>query len=406
MPSRVNRAASTAAPLPWTIANTVSPSNGVCAGRIARRGRPAPSSRSAGKRFCRAGHRSRRRRSSCWHRRAVRAGREVVGVERRAGIAGCGGMSPGSASSAAHSRAQSGRTTEPQALTATIAPTVIRGRRRPPATRCRARLEPPRPWRRARRRHCRERSQGRLAPRIAAEPAMRRLVGPVRRREVEVEEDRRRDDRHARRADRKPRPPRRQPSMTPAAASSPKAEPPDSTIASTRSTRCRAEQLGLAAARRAAAHIDRRDRRRLGQHHRRSGDRRPILGLPDQDAGHVGDQIARPRSGHRLLHFRATRATRSLRRSAPRNDARACIVIASAAKQSRGNKAPTGAAAMSTTVIRNADWVIAGDEPRRAAMSTGAMSISPSPATASGSTSVLDYAGLGRPRHRRQRAVW
>ena len=42
---------------------------------------------------------------------------------------------------------------------------------------------------------------------------------------------------------------------------------------------------------RAAAHIDRGDRRRLGQHHRRAGDRRPVFRLADQDAGHVGDQI-------------------------------------------------------------------------------------------------------------------
>ena len=83
-------------------------------------------------------------------------------------------------------------------------------------------------------------------------------------------------------------------SITPPAASSPKAEPPDSTIASTQLDQGGGiEQFGLAAAGRAAADIDRRDRRPLGQHHRRAAEAGAVLGLPDEDTGHVGNQVAR-----------------------------------------------------------------------------------------------------------------
>jgi hypothetical protein len=52
------------------------------------------------------------------------------------------------------------------------------------------------------------------------------------------------------------------------------------------------EQIGLAGGRRAAAHVDSRDGR-LREHH--GGDARGeprIIGLTDQDAGDVGDQIS------------------------------------------------------------------------------------------------------------------
>ena len=58
------------------------------------------------------------------------------------------------------------------------------------------------------------------------------------------------------------------------------------------------EQFGLARAGCAAANIDRRHRRPLGEHHRDAGDGVAVFGLPDQDAGDIGDQIAHSGGGH------------------------------------------------------------------------------------------------------------
>jgi len=63
--------------------------------------------------------------------------------------------------------------------------------------------------------------------------------------------------------------------------------------------RRRAEQFRLAAARRAAANIDRGNGGSLGEHHRRPGKSGAVLGLTHQDAWDVGDPVARSRGGHR-----------------------------------------------------------------------------------------------------------
>jgi hypothetical protein len=58
------------------------------------------------------------------------------------------------------------------------------------------------------------------------------------------------------------------------------------------------EQFGLAAARRAAADIDRSDGRHLTEHDRRARHSGHVLGLADQQTGHIGDQVARTGFGH------------------------------------------------------------------------------------------------------------
>ena len=95
--------------------------------------------------------------------------------------------------------------------------------------------------------------------------------------------------------------------MTPEAASRPKAEPPDSTIASIRRPGDGIERLGLAAARRAAPDIDRRHGRGFRENHRRAGDAGRIFRLADQQPRHIGDQIARSGSGHDHRPFQALR---------------------------------------------------------------------------------------------------
>ena len=216
------------------------------------------------------------------------------------GTGGCGGISPGKASSAAQSRPLSGRTTEPAQLTTTIAPIV------PPSAQTSE--APPTP----------PLSCPALAPSPApalpsansaagarrgdtAEPAIgRRVLPSAAAGKGEVEDDRRRHDRHAHVAHLQSRAPfAARHSMTPPAASSPKAEPPDSTTASTRSTSVpgpsnsvsrlpgapprtsTAATAGASASTTVVPLI--------------AG---AILGLADEHARHVGDQIARARCGH------------------------------------------------------------------------------------------------------------
>ena len=112
--------------MPVDSAKTVSPSNGVCAGRIAR---ASPScamiaqaaaaalvERGVGGDHCNrrvgAGRRRRRSRNS------------LPGRAEHRGPPAAASISPASARSAAQKRPQSGRTVAPQLLTATIAPTV------------------------------------------------------------------------------------------------------------------------------------------------------------------------------------------------------------------------------------------------------------------------------------------
>ena len=54
----------------------------------------------------------------------------------------------------------------------------------------------------------------------------------------------------------------------------------------------RLEQVGFARARGAAAHVDRRDRWLVEQDGGHPGGETGIVGVPDADAGHVGDEIA------------------------------------------------------------------------------------------------------------------
>ena len=85
---------------------------------------------------------------------------------------------------------------------------------------------------------------------------------------VQVEQDRRRHDRDAGIGRAKPLPCAASQAMAPPAASRPKAEPPLSTTACTALDQPgRAERVGLARARRAAAHVDRADRGRLRPDH-------------------------------------------------------------------------------------------------------------------------------------------
>ncbi len=91
----------------------------------------------------------------------------------------------------------------------------------------------------------------------------------------------------------KPRPRARSTDCTPDAASSPKAEPPDSTTASTPpGQRQRIERFGVVRAGGAAAHIHRRRARRLCQD---DGDARAhlcVFRLADGKPRHIRQQIA------------------------------------------------------------------------------------------------------------------
>ena len=81
--------------------------------------------------------------------------------------------------------------------------------------------------------------------------------------------------------------------MTPAAASSPNAEPPvSSTALRALRDRARAHQLGLARAGRAAAHVDAADRA-LGRREHDGAARRGafVRPVPDADAGYVRDRV-------------------------------------------------------------------------------------------------------------------
>jgi hypothetical protein len=54
----------------------------------------------------------------------------------------------------------------------------------------------------------------------------------------------------------------------------------------------RLEQVGLTRARRTAAHVDGGDGRLFEDDGRHSGREPRVVGLSDQDAGHIGDEIA------------------------------------------------------------------------------------------------------------------
>ena len=237
MPSRVRKAGSTSSPLPVDSANTVSPSNGVCAGRIAR---ASPSCAIIAK----------RRQAFLPSGASVATTAIVVfapansalhaekssGSSGAAGIAGCGGISPASASSAAHSRPQSGRTIAPHALTATIAPTVAPSPRRsdalptPPLSRP-ALAPSPAPALPSANSLPARAAASRPSRRCGGSPLQCRRPGKLRSKRIAAGTIGTRASPTA-----KPRPCAASQSMTPAAASSPNAEPPDSTIASTRST--------------------------------------------------------------------------------------------------------------------------------------------------------------------------
>ena len=127
-----------------------------------------------------------------------------------------------------------------------------------------------------------------------AELAIGRVAAPVLVAAGEqVEQDGARHDRHARLAHRKPRPCSRSQACTPEAASSPKAEPPDSTMASMPSTVCAGSSSAVSrvpgppprtstlAATGGVEHDHGRARAELG-----------VAGMADPQAGNIGDQVA------------------------------------------------------------------------------------------------------------------
>ena len=106
----------------------------------------------------------------------------------------------------------------------------------------------------------------------------------------------------------KPRPASASQSMTPAAASRPKAEPPDSTTASMRSTRVPGASNSVSRLPGApAADIDRSGCGCFGEHDGGAADPGLVLGLTNQNPRHIGDQISRTGSGrHGCLSRAAT----------------------------------------------------------------------------------------------------
>ena len=91
---------------------------------------------------------------------------------------------------------------------------------------------------------------------------------------------------------RKPRPCSASQACTPPPASSPNAEPPESAMASIRSTvLARSSSALLAGAGSAAAHVDRGDRRLVEHDGGDAGGERRIVGVADADAGNIGEEI-------------------------------------------------------------------------------------------------------------------
>ena len=84
-----------------------------------------------------------------------------------------------------------------------------------------------------------------------------------------------------------------QQACTPDGASSPNAEPPGQHHRVDALDRAvRLEQIGFARARRAAADVDRRDRRFVEHDGGDAGGEPRVVGVTDTDAGNVGDEIA------------------------------------------------------------------------------------------------------------------
>ena len=191
---------------------------------------------------------------------------------------------------------------------------------------------------------------------LPAEPAVGRLPRPgAASLKAEIEQDRRGHDRHPRLAHREAAAHRGQALHDPAGGVEPEGRAArQHDRVDPRHQGGRVEQLGLAAARRPAAHIDRGDRRPLGQHHGRAGDRGGVLGLADQQPRHIGDQVARSGRGHGF--------------SQPARDCFASPAMTAKKRSSlrapRSNLVPQkgGRARMPTTVIKNAAWVVAWDE--------------------------------------------
>ena len=108
--------------------------------------------------------------------------------------------------------------------------------------------------------------------------------------EAEIEQDRRRNDRHFRRTDRKAAARLGEPIHDPGGSIEPKGRASgqhngvDALNQGTGS-----EQFGFAAARRATADIDRGHSGSLGEHDGRAADSGSVFGLPDQNSRHVGD---------------------------------------------------------------------------------------------------------------------
>ena len=117
----------------------------------------------------------------------------------------------------------------------------------------------------------------------------------------EVEQDRRRHDRHARRPDRRaPMPRSSSQRITPPAASRPKALPPASSTACTLLDRVqRRQQLGLARAGRGAAHVDAGDGAVAREHDGAAGRAARVGEVADREAGDASSQAARRRSRRR-----------------------------------------------------------------------------------------------------------
>ncbi len=133
---------------------------------------------------------------------------------------------------------------------------------------------------------------------LAPEPRIGRRLAPSLVAAIQqIEQDRRRHQGNARRADGKPDPARREPSHRRRG----RLQPEGGAAAQHHRVDLRnqaggIERVGLARPRRAAADIDRRHRRGLGQHDRHPGPHLSIFGIADADAGDVGDEIARSRS--------------------------------------------------------------------------------------------------------------
>jgi hypothetical protein len=144
---------------------------------------------------------------------------------------------------------------------------------------------------------------------LAAEPAIGRLTGPhPAAGEAEIEQDRRRNDRHYHRAHGKAAARLSEPIHDPRGSIETKgraAGQHDSVDAVDQSAG--SEQFGLAAAGRPATDIDRSRGRRFGEHDRGAADSRMVLGLTNQNPRHIRDQIARAGSGrHGCLSCAAT----------------------------------------------------------------------------------------------------